>query len=119
MRTLFRRAVAKPRALATITACSLLLAPLTASAATASDQAVRLPGSSVPGIQPGDRVGDLDPGRTVNIQLGLQLRDTAALDQLSVSEASAMVAATTGMPRRQVYARALALAGKRPRAERE
>ena len=38
----------------------------------------------------------------------------AALARLSVSEASAMVAAATGLPRRQVYARALALAGKLP-----
>jgi len=37
----------------------------------------------------------------------------AALQTMSVSAASAAVAAATGLPRRQVYARALQLAGKR------
>ncbi len=42
----------------------------------------------------------------------------AALASLSVSEASAVVAAATGLPRRQVYSRALALMGKQPLAGR-
>lgn len=46
-----------------------------------------------------------------------QLR--AALETASLREASAAVAAETGLPRRQVYARALALRGKRPAAERK
>jgi 16S rRNA (cytidine1402-2'-O)-methyltransferase len=44
----------------------------------------------------------------------LDARLKAALESLSVREASAAVAAATGLPRRQVYARALALQGKRP-----
>ena len=44
---------------------------------------------------------------------------TAALQTASLREASAAVAAATGLPRRQVYARALALQGKRVAAERE
>jgi 16S rRNA (cytidine1402-2'-O)-methyltransferase len=43
----------------------------------------------------------------------------AALEGASLREASAAVAAATGLPRRQVYARALALQGKRPAAEAE
>jgi 16S rRNA (cytidine1402-2'-O)-methyltransferase len=38
----------------------------------------------------------------------------AALARASVKDASAAVAAATGLPRRRVYARALALAGRRP-----
>jgi 16S rRNA (cytidine1402-2'-O)-methyltransferase len=64
-------------------------------------------------------VGPPDAAASKVIGSALDRELAAALDRLSVSEASAMVAATTGMPRRQVYARALALAGKRPRAERE
>jgi len=41
----------------------------------------------------------------------------AALQTASLREASAAVAAATGLPRRQVYARALALQGKRPPPE--
>ena len=43
----------------------------------------------------------------------------SALKTASLREASAAVAAATGRPRRQVYARALALQGKRPAAEPE
>jgi 16S rRNA (cytidine1402-2'-O)-methyltransferase len=43
---------------------------------------------------------------------------STALETTSLREASAAVAAATGLPRRQVYARALALQGKRPPAER-
>ncbi len=43
----------------------------------------------------------------------------AALQTASLREASAAVAAATGLPRRQVYARALALQGKRLAAEPE
>jgi 16S rRNA (cytidine1402-2'-O)-methyltransferase len=43
----------------------------------------------------------------------------AALGTASLREASAAVAAATGLPRRQVYARALALQGKRSPAETE
>ena len=46
-----------------------------------------------------------------------QLR--TALETASLREASAAVAAATGLPRRQVYARALALQGKHPPAEPE
>ena len=64
-------------------------------------------------------VGPPDAAASEVTESTLDRELAAALDRLSVSEASAMVAATTGMPRRQVYARALALAGKRPGAERE
>jgi len=43
----------------------------------------------------------------------------SALQTSTLREASAAVAAATGLPRRQVYARALALQGKRPVSERE
>jgi 16S rRNA (cytidine1402-2'-O)-methyltransferase len=43
---------------------------------------------------------------------------STALETASLREASAAVAAATGLPRRQVYARALALKGKRPLVER-
>jgi 16S rRNA (cytidine1402-2'-O)-methyltransferase len=49
--------------------------------------------------------------------LDAQLR--SALETASLREASAAVAAVTGLPRRQVYARALALKGKRRVSETE
>jgi len=52
---------------------------------------------------------------TTDADLDAQL--LSALKTASLREASAAVAAATGLPRRQVYARALALQGKRPAAE--
>jgi len=49
----------------------------------------------------------------------LDARLEEALESLSVREASAAVAAATGLPRRQVYARALSLQGKRRAADVE
>jgi 16S rRNA (cytidine1402-2'-O)-methyltransferase len=54
---------------------------------------------------------------TTDQDLDAQL--VAALKTASLREASAAVAAATGLPRRQVYARALALQGKRASAEPE
>jgi len=47
-------------------------------------------------------------------EAALDARLEAALAEMSVRDAAASVAAATGLPRRQVYARALALAGARP-----
>jgi 16S rRNA (cytidine1402-2'-O)-methyltransferase len=49
----------------------------------------------------------------------LDTQIAGALETSSLREASAAVAAATGLPRRQVYARALALQGKRPPPETE
>ncbi|MGH7125768.1 MAG: 16S rRNA (cytidine(1402)-2'-O)-methyltransferase, partial [Stellaceae bacterium] len=63
-------------------------------------------------------VGPPPAGVAVTEQdLDAQLR--VALRTSSLREASAAVAAATGLPRRQVYARALALQGKRPPTETE
>lgn len=52
------------------------------------------------------------PGEGVDAA-GLDARLRAALAEMSVRDAAASVAAATGLPRRQVYARALALAEER------
>jgi 16S rRNA (cytidine1402-2'-O)-methyltransferase len=52
-------------------------------------------------------------------EVDLDAQLAAALRTASLREASAAVAAATGLPRRQVYARALALQGKRPSTENE
>jgi 16S rRNA (cytidine1402-2'-O)-methyltransferase len=45
-------------------------------------------------------------------QTDLDAKITAALKKLSLKDASAAIAAETGLPRKEIYARALALAGK-------
>lgn len=45
-------------------------------------------------------------------QADLDAKITAALKKLSLKDASAAIAAETGLPRKEIYARALALAGK-------
>ena len=52
-------------------------------------------------------------------EVDLDAQLAAALRTASLREASAAVAAATGLPRRHVYARALALQGKRPPTETE
>ena len=56
---------------------------------------------------PADDAAEISPEQ-------LDERLAAALLTQSVRAASAAVAAETGLPRRQVYTRALSLAGKRP-----
>jgi kumamolisin len=55
---------------------------MTAAASAAGDQPVTLRGNTVAGLDPADRVADEDPTRTIDIQLALQLRNRAELDQL-------------------------------------
>jgi 16S rRNA (cytidine1402-2'-O)-methyltransferase len=54
------------------------------------------------------------PGETAPAldEAALDAKLRAALGSMSVKDASAAVAAATGLPRRAVYARALALAGR-------
>ncbi|HXA43598.1 MAG TPA: protease pro-enzyme activation domain-containing protein [Candidatus Solibacter sp.] len=68
-----------------VAAGALLVAPLPVAAAAPAGALVRLHGSFVAGLQPGDRIADVDPGQTMQIQIGLQLRDRGALDQLITS----------------------------------
>jgi 16S rRNA (cytidine1402-2'-O)-methyltransferase len=59
------------------------------------------------------------PGAEAATEDDIDAQLAAALQTASLREASAAVAAATGLPRRQVYARALALQGKRVAADRE
>jgi 16S rRNA (cytidine1402-2'-O)-methyltransferase len=63
-------------------------------------------------------VGPPGPGAPATAE-DIDAKLLAALQGASLREASAAVAAATGLPRRQVYARALALQGKRSAAEAE
>ncbi len=62
-------------------------------------------------------IGPPDDAMASAVDLDTALRQ--ALQRMSVREASAMVAAATGMPKRQVYGRALELAGQGDAADDE
>jgi kumamolisin len=82
LRNLFSRANSQ-RAAAVFTVVYVIASGLVTAAASApADQPVPLHGNTVAGLASTDRVADEDPTRAIDIQLGLQLRNRAELEQL-------------------------------------